>query len=315
MRPKLTLPLNTCICRDLDCAIPYGKCHCGCGGDTCIAPISSVSRFMINGTPMRYIFGHGTKGKPSEKRLCIDDGLCVCRNPSCLIPYGTCHCGCGEKTTIARQGCRDYGHISGMPKLFINGHQCRVDVVERFWKNVDKDGPTVREELGACWRWKGGFVTDYGFGWDSIKKSVLKKANRICERCGKSQARDVHHIIPFRCFETHIEANAISNLKALCVECHRIEEVINNNIPLLSGMRYPQTSFYGLLQEMRTTNRKKETAAHRISWIIHFGEIPDKMFICHRCNNPECTNPAHLYLGTVRDNNDDIFRRRKIWRD
>jgi 5-methylcytosine-specific restriction endonuclease McrA len=203
-------------------------------------------------------------------------------------------------------------HISGKPKLFINGHQCRVDIIERFWKNVDKDGPILYEELGACWRWKGGFVTNYGSGWDSIKKGVLKRANGICERCKKSPARDVHHIIPFRCFEKHIEANVVSNLKALCVKCHQIEEeIISNSMPLLSGMRYPQTSFYGLLQAMYSASGKRETAAHRISWIIHFGQIPDKMFICHKCNNHECTNPNHLYVGTVQDNNDDIFRRRR----
>jgi len=44
---------------------------------------------------------------------------------------------------------------------------------------------------------------------------------------------------------------------------------------------------------------------HRASWVIHRGPIPEKMFVCHACDNPICTNPDHLWLGTRKQNNDD----------
>lgn len=50
----------------------------------------------------------------------------------------------------------------------------------------------------------------------------------------------------------------------------------------------------------------KTIQAHRMSWLIHFGEIPDGLDVLHTCDNGKCVNPNHLFLGTQLDNIRDM---------
>lgn len=47
--------------------------------------------------------------------------------------------------------------------------------------------------------------------------------------------------------------------------------------------------------------------AHRFSWMLYCGPIPEGLFVLHRCDTPACVNPEHLFLGTNQDNIKDML--------
>lgn len=55
--------------------------------------------------------------------------------------------------------------------------------------------------------------------------------------------------------------------------------------------------------------RHQKYRAHRVSYFIHYHNLPTDKLVCHKCDNKVCVNPDHLFLGTYKDNAQDMSRK------
>jgi hypothetical protein len=93
------------------------------------------------------------------------------------IPYGYCHCGCGQKTKISPANDHWHGWVKGVPRKFARRHHDRRSKVPfeiRFWRKVEKSS-----KKNGCWLWMGSrYNPPWDYGLLKIDNKT-KKAHRV----------------------------------------------------------------------------------------------------------------------------------------
>jgi len=96
-------------------------------------------------------------------------------------------------------------------------------------------------------------------------------------------------------------------INSLVSEPNRFWEKVNKSRNCWEWLGAKNTNGYG-----RFYDGDKMALAHRYSWELVNGSIPEGMYICHHCDNRSCVNPDHLFLGTAKDNMQDAERKGRI---
>jgi len=133
---------------------------------------------------------------------------------------------------------------------------------------------------------------------------VVAEAVKTCKRCGVTKPL------------THFNSDKLcrDGRVNVCKECRRpkpatFAENFWSHVDQSGGPDacWPWTGSrkrYGVLARP-TPYGLKHAQAHRVAWELTNGPIPDGLYALHHCDNPPCCNPAHLFLGTQKDNMQD----------
>lgn len=118
----------------------------------------------------------------------------------------------------------------------------------------------------------------------------------ICTLCGRSRRR--------------LAFTLLNGTSTSCCQMHKRRLwTVSDLLGRLSGTedvnRCWEWSGYSVHGYGSTSHDGKRITTHRLSWMLHFGDIPESKWVLHKCDNPACCNPHHLFLGNHQDNVDD----------
>lgn len=191
-------------------------------------------------------------------------------------------------------------------------------LIERFWSKVDKRGQD------ECWSWlaaktaRGGgsffdgrsMVSARRFGWVLHAGPIATWLSVTC-RCPDSSCVNPAHLA------------LIKGRKPGLAVAQRFAAKVDRNGPMhcVLGSRcwlwtaHLDAKGYGRIGETRD-GRPRMALAHRVSWELTNGPIPPgahygTTLVCHRCDNPPCVNPSHLFKGDAQMNSDDKLRKKR----
>lgn len=250
--------------------IPYGYCHCGCGSKTTVAPQTMAKYGWTRSEPVSYIRGHN----PSLPfAISAQEYQEAWRRESPGVDYGFCWCGCGERTSIAKQSHTKQRLVKNEPLRFLPGHR------QRLSRTGQKMEPA---EYHRLWTKKRPGIP-YGYCWCGCgQKTALSKYSSVNRGHVKGEPR--------RYAKGH-------NSNTNPFPFHEVRH-LGYKTDCWAWLGHVERSGYGT-----TTLNGKRAYAHRKYYLEFVGPIAEGLQLDHKCRVRYCVNPDHLEQVTPVENN------------
>jgi len=175
----------------------------------------------------------------------------------------------------------------------------RQDQIQKFWSKVDKSGD--------CWIWTRS-TAGGGYGTVNISYTNMP-AHRVAWLISGKEIPDGFYVFQICrnrlcCNPEHMVcekhyANFLRNSRFF-------SRVVKKKSGCWEWVGHRNGFGYGIILV-----DYKQKRAHRHSWEIHKGSIPSGLCVLHKCDNPPCVNPDHLFLGTQRENQHDMHSKKR----
>ena len=171
----------------------------------------------------------------------------------------------------------------------------------RFWERVNKKAP------GGCWEWTA-YVNKHGYGRlrpypGQGATSAHRVAYMISNNMDLVRGNIIRHTCDNRscCNPDHLYITNDGSSRQIEDTKRRFWAKVDKQVPdsCWEWMDNRTSKGYG-----QANMRGYPTHAHRIAYMLanEIGKLGSRDHVCHRCDNPPCCNPAHLFLGSPRDN-------------
>lgn len=185
----------------------------------------------------------------------------------------------------------------------------------------------IHKDIGMidiqCYSCKNYFASQWASSWNRpspkycsqkcMSVGFERRVNNICASCKKEFMTRLSETRKYCCVKcikrstAHFDGkrrpsfwdNATEEQKLVRYRKMFEEKVIKND-GCWGWKNPPASTGYGYLGP-----KGHVVSAHRLSWLIHNGSIPEGFWVLHKCHNPICNNPDHLYVGTPKDNTRD----------